>query len=180
MPAPRWTLLHLPRGAVASRRAWSPRQKQWAAGTGCLGNGQTPSGQQKAIGLNRWHNVLRSGCLKIMESASQPELSSGRRLVVIDKLPGCTYRLLLPLAEPGSASAVEPEFNSATVHPRFVGTVLPEPAGPGVAVCLLGGLLGFKAGLEEGPAGCRSGRSAGGLALYPRSGPRNSDENPLS
>ena len=102
------------------------------------------------------------GCLKIMEGAGQPELSSGGRfVVVVDKLPSCMHRLLLPLTEPGSASVVEPEYNSATVQPRFVGTALPEPAGPGVAVCLLGGLFGLPARLKEGPSGCRSARSAG-------------------
>ena len=98
-----------------------------------------------------------------MEGAGQPELSSGRS-VVVDKLPGYIYRLLLlPLAELSSASAVEPEYNSATVHPRFGGTALPEPSGPGVVVCLLGGLLGFKAGLEEGPAGCPAAEGSGDL-----------------
>ena len=39
---------------------------------------------------------------------------------------------------------------------------------------LLGGLFGLPARLEEGPAGCRSGRSAGGLAPDSRPGSRRS------
>ena len=83
LPAPRWTPLHLPRRASASRRAWSPRQKQGAAGADCRANRQTPYPQYEAIGPDRWHNVLQRVWLKITELAGQPELCSGRRFVVV-------------------------------------------------------------------------------------------------
>ena len=56
--------------------------------------------------------------LKITEGAGQPELCSGRRFVVVVYKPTrlyIDYYYYLPLAEPGSASASEPEF----IPPEF-------------------------------------------------------------
>ena len=111
--------------------------------------------------------------LKITESAGQPELCSGRRLVVVLYKSTWLYidyyyylwRNLVPLQRVNrnlfrQSSAPICGHGVAGADLPLAGLQRQRQPRVGVTM-LLGGLFDFPARLEEGPEGCRSGRSAG-------------------